>query len=88
MPLRRGIVIGGQTARAFLERFLQRGGALIFAQQVEESLVRQILHALTAVQRQKLERLPDIRGELDQLALGIGRFGGQDCSPFTRRQPI
>ena len=88
MPLRRGIVIGGQTARAFLERFLQRGGALIFAQQVEESLVRQILHALTAVQLQKLERLPDIRGELDQLALGIGRFGGQDCSPFMRRQPI
>ena len=34
------------------------------------------------------QRLPDIRGELDQLALGIGRFGGQDCSPFTRRQLI
>src|SRR3990170_3226942 len=82
---RRHVVIGRKAARALSERLFQRGRTLIFAEQIGKGFVGKLLHASAAVFRQQVERKPDFRRKLDQLALDVTRMGASKHSAEHNR---
>src|ERR1700741_3545528 len=54
------------------QRLLQRYRPVVLLQEVGYRILDQLLDGVHAIQRQKMQRLPSFRVELDDLALGAG----------------
>src|SRR6516165_1563826 len=68
----------GRRSHALLERDLQIGRPVVFAQQVAKGLVGELLQRLNRIAPEQIQRLPGLLVELHQLAPGIGRLLGHD----------
>src|SRR5262245_26899948 len=68
---RRNVVVGGQPARAFPQSLFQRGRTVIFGKEIGEGLVGEALDRPPGILGEEVERKPDFRRELDQLALEV-----------------
>src|SRR6516162_9346188 len=80
-PSRISVLRGARRARrthALLERGLQIGRPVVFAQQVAKGLVGELLQRLHRVAPKQIQGLPGLRVEFHELAPGIGRPLGHD----------
>src|SRR5262245_4449546 len=68
----------GRRAHALLERGLQISRPVVFAQQVAEGLVGELLQRLHGVAPEQVQGLPGLLVEFHELAPGTGRLLGHD----------
>ena len=78
---RRHVIVGGQPARAFAQSLFKRGRPLIFAEQVGEGFLGQVLHVPAGILGEQFERQPDFGREFDQLAFDGIRVGAGEHAP-------
>src|SRR5215468_3452085 len=67
-----------RRTRALLERGLQIGRPVVFAQQVAKGLVGELLQRLHRVASKQIQGLPGLLVEFHELAPGTGRLLGHD----------